>query len=159
MATPVLHRETRMQRATGDPFRDLEQMQQAAIQLLQSTFGAPIPNGGAWSPPVDIEETDDAWIVEAEIPGAKRDDIDVEAHDNEVEITGEIVERERQGVLRRRTRRVGRFEFRVTLPGQIEADQIDANYSAGVLTVRIPKSEKARPRRVEIREDAEQQAA
>ena len=158
MATPVLHRETRMQRGSGDPFRDLEQMQRAALQLLQSTFGAQVPDGMTWSPPVDIEETDDAWIIEAEIPGAKRDDVNIEAHDNEVEISGEIVEREREGIVRRRTRRVGRFEFRVTLPGQIEAEQIDAGYNDGVLTVRVPKSEKARPRRVEIRDDGQRAA-
>ena len=158
MATPVLHRERPMQRSSGDPFRELEQMQQAAFQLLQSTFGAQVPTAGIWSPPVDIEETDDTWIVEAEIPGAKRDDIDIEVNDDEVEITGELVEREREGIVRRRTRRVGRFEFRVTLPGQIEPDQIEANYSDGVLTVRIPKSEKARPRRVEIQDGAQQAA-
>jgi HSP20 family molecular chaperone IbpA len=48
------------------------------------------------------------------------DDIDIEAHDNEIQITGEIVEKERAGILRRRTRRVGRFEYRVTLPGPID---------------------------------------
>jgi HSP20 family protein len=68
-------------------------------------------------PLADIEETDDAGIIEAEAPGADRDDINVEFHASELVITGEIKEKERKGILRRRTRRTGRFEYRVTLPG------------------------------------------
>ena len=66
-------------------------------------------------------------------------------------ITGEINERERKGALRRRTRRTGRLEYRVTLPGDVDAGNIDASLSDGVLTVRIPKPERAKPRQVEIK--------
>lgn len=61
----------------------------------------------------------------------RADDIKIEAHDNEIEITGEIVERERKGIIRRRTRRVGRCEYRVTLPGPIDPDGIDARSTRG----------------------------
>jgi HSP20 family protein len=87
---------------------------------------------------------------EAELPGAKSDDIDIEAHDNEIQLTGEIVEKERAGILRRRTRRVGRFEYRVTLPGPIDSDSINASLDDGILRVTVPKPEQARPRRVKI---------
>jgi HSP20 family protein len=69
---------------------------------------------------------------------------------NELQITGETVEKERVGILRRRTRRVGRFEYRVTLPGPIDPDSIDASLHDGILRVTVPKPEQARPRRVEI---------
>src|SRR3981189_3336490 len=73
--------------------------------------------GGA--PRVDIEETDNACIVGAELPGVRRKDVNVEARDSEVVITGEIKEREPKGIIRRRTRRTGRFEYRVTPPRRL----------------------------------------
>ncbi len=67
-------------------------------------------------------------------------------------ITGDIKERERKGILRRRTRRTGRFEFRVTTPDDVDPDAVDASLDGGVLSVRIPKPEPARPHRVAIRD-------
>jgi HSP20 family protein len=114
-------------------------------------IGLPVENGAtAWTPPVDILETDDAWVVEAEVPGVDPDDVNVEVRDSEVSISGEIKERERKGILRRRTRRVGEFDFHVTLPGQVDPENVDANAHNGVLTVRIPKPEQARARRIEV---------
>jgi HSP20 family protein len=123
-------------------------------QLMESVWspvGAGSGNGGFWIPTADIEETEDAWIVEAEVPGAHRKDINVEVRDSELVISGEIKEKERKGVLRRRTRRTGRFEYRVMLPGQFDEEHIEANLHDGVLTVRVPKSEQARPRRIEVK--------
>jgi HSP20 family protein len=157
MAVPVLHRDTHHARQApdGEPMRELDQIQQQTFQLLQSMLGAsPFAGVGTWVPAVDIEETEDSWILEAELPGVKSDDIDIEAHDNEIQITGEIVEKERAGILRRRTRRVGRFEYRVTLPGPIDRDGINAALDDGVLRVTVPKPEQARPRRVEIQTPA-----
>ncbi len=153
MAVPVLHRHTHHARQApdGEPMRELDQIQQQTFQLLQSMLGAsPFAGVGTWVPAVDIEETEDSWILEAELPGAKSDDIDIDAHDNEIQITGEIAEKERAGILRRRTRRVGRFEYRVTLPGPIDPDSIDASLDDGILRVTVPKPEQARTRRVAI---------
>jgi HSP20 family protein len=102
-------------------------------------------------PLADIEETEDAWIVEAELPGVDRKDVNVELREGELVITGEIKEKERKGIVRRRTRRTGQFEYRVMLPGQANEDQIEANLHDGVLKVRVPKSEKAKPRRIEVK--------
>jgi HSP20 family protein len=146
---PIIHRG-QQSRPSAEPFRDLEEMQQRTLQMLQSALGDGIAADGTWVPAVDIEETDDAWIVEAELPGAKRDDINIEVHDNELEISGEIVERERKGIIRRRNRRVGRFDYRVTLPTAIDPEGIDAALDGGVLTVRVPKPEVARPHRIKI---------
>jgi HSP20 family protein len=142
-ATPLAER--------WDPARELEELHTRMGQLVESALpGAGIADG-VWVPAVDIEETDDAWIVEAELPGVKRDDVNVEVRDSEVAISGEIKERERKGILRRRTRRVGRFEYRVFLPGEANAEGVDASLDDGVLTLRIPKPEQARPRRVEVK--------
>jgi HSP20 family protein len=137
-----------------DPFRQLEQMQDEMERLMEG-FSTPFAggNGAVWAPVADIEETEDAWIIEAELPGVRREDINVELRDSELVISGEIKERERKGILRRRARRVGRFEYRVVLPGPANEDQIEANLHDGVLTVRVPKPEQARPRRIEVKAD------
>jgi len=136
-----------------NPFRDFDEVTDRMRRLLDETFGGGFAttNGLGWSPLVDVEETDDAYIVEADLPGVKRDDVDVEFVGNELTISGEIKERERSGVLRRQTRRTGRFDYRVTLPDHVESDQIEASLSDGVLTVRVPKSERAQRRKVEIK--------
>jgi HSP20 family protein len=134
-----------------DPARELGDLHQQMERIMGEILTGSVSGDGAmWVPAVDIEETDDAWVVEAEIPGAKRKDVNVEVHENELVVAGEIKEKERTGVLRRRTRRVGQFEYRVTLPGEVDADGIDASLDDGVLTVRVPKPERTQPRRVEV---------
>lgn len=131
------------------PFPEIQELQDQMGQLMEHVMAG--EEGGVWVPLVDIEETEDAWIAEAEVPGVKREDLDVEVRDSEVAITGEIKERERKGILRRKTRRVGRFEFRVTLPGQTDPENVEAELDDGVLTVRIPKPQVARPRHIAVR--------
>jgi HSP20 family protein len=134
-----------------EPFRELEQLQEATAQLMENVWsGSGLADGGVRTPLVDIEEADDAWIVDAELPGVDRDDVSVEVRDSELVVTGEIKERERRGILRRRTRPTGRFEYRVALPGPIDAEAVEATMADGVLTVRVPKPEQARPHRIEV---------
>ncbi len=127
-----------------DPLREFD-------QLVNSVFG---PTNGttpaSWTPLADVTESDDAWLFEIELPGLKRDDITIEATGNELSITGEYKEKERVGMLRRRTRRVGRFEFRATLPSDVDVEHISADLADGVLSVRVPKREAAKPRRIAI---------
>ena len=135
-----------------EPLRELEDMRQRMEGLFDELLrGGPLEAAGRWSPPVDLEETDDAWVVEADLPGVKKGDVTVEVRDNELTIHGELKERERVGILRRRTRRTGQFDYRVTLPGELDADNVDAQLKDGVLTLRIPKPARAQPRRIEIK--------
>jgi HSP20 family protein len=129
------------------PFPEFDQLQAQVGELLESALSG---DAAPWVPAVDIEETDDAWIVEAELPGVDKKDVSIEMNDNELVVRGEIKEREREGILRRRTRRVGEFEFRVTMPSQAKADDIDAKLDHGVLRIRVPKAQESQPRRVEI---------
>jgi HSP20 family protein len=136
-----------------EPLRDIDEVADRMRRMLDETFGgwpSQLAEAAAWSPAVDIEETDDAYVVEAELPGVRREDVDIEMVGSELTITGEMRERERKGVLRRQTRRVGRFDYRVTLPNDVDADRIEANLKDGVLTVRVPKAERAQRRRIEI---------
>jgi HSP20 family protein len=106
--------------------------------------------GPEWAPPVDVEETDDAWIFEVDLPGARREDLQVEVRDGELTISGEVRERERAGVLRHRARRTGAFSYRTTLPAGVDADRVQARFDSGVLTIQVPRPEGAKPRRVKI---------
>jgi HSP20 family protein len=156
MSQLVPERRRRAETRRWEPLGDFEQVANRMQQLLDETFGGlamPSPGNGErpWLPLVDIEEQDDAYVVEAELPGVSRDDVDIEVVGNELTITGEVKERERQGILRRRTRRTGRFEFRVALPEHVAADQVDARLKDGVLTVRVPKAERAQRQKIEVK--------
>jgi HSP20 family protein len=133
-----------------EPFREFDQLQAQMGELLESALAGAPGEGAPWIPAVDIEETDEEWIVEAELPGVDKKDVDIQMNDSELVVRGEIKERERAGILRRRTRRVGEFEFRVNLPGQTDAEQIDAKLDGGVLAIRIPKPQETQPRHIDI---------
>lgn len=140
-----------------EPLQDLELVVDRMRRMLDQTFvglsswPAVRAAGDMWSPPVDIEETDDAYLLEAEVPGVERKDVDVELVGNELTITGEAKEKERNGVVRRRSRRSGRFEYRITLPDRLDADKVEASLAGGVLTVRVPKSERPQRRKIELK--------
>jgi HSP20 family protein len=138
----------------AQPFRELQDLQEQTAQLLQQILPAVPGPIQPWIPDVDVEETEDAWIVEAELPGARPEDVHVEVHNGELTIRGEITERERSGVLRRRTRRAGEFEYRVSLPEPIDSENPQARLRNGVLEVRIPKSQRSRAREIRVQSDA-----
>jgi len=77
--------------------------------------------------------------------------VNIELVSNELMITGDIKEREREGILRKRTRRIGRFEYRVRLPEQVDADNVEASLKDGVLSVRVPKREQAERRTIQVK--------
>jgi HSP20 family protein len=137
------------------PLGELEQLNERMRRMLDQMFGgfgrpAALAEG-PWAPLVDIEEEDDAYVVEAELPGVKAENVNIEVVGNELLITGETVERERKGVVRQRARRTGRFDYRVGLPNQVNADKVEAELVDGVLTVRVPKSERAQRRRIDVK--------
>ncbi|MBX7555227.1 Hsp20/alpha crystallin family protein [Streptomyces sp. NPDC048665] len=156
MTLPVRHRpgsllERRLPGfGWGEPIAaEFDELFQRMNQLLQSTSA---PGEPAWSPAADMRETDDAYVIEADLPGIKRDDIDIEMSERELRITGECKEREREGVLRRSTRRTGRFEYQALLPADVRSEEVSATLHEGVLTVTVPKSQATKPRHIEITE-------
>ncbi len=103
----------------------------------------------AWAPLADLSETDEAYKIECELPGIKREDINVEVSGRELHITGEL-KIEREGVLRRAMRRTGRFEYRALLPTDVKAEDVHATLADGILTVAVPKAQAAKPHHIEI---------
>jgi HSP20 family protein len=123
-------------------------------QLMQGFFGEPGQlgfTGGRWSALADIEETDDAFIVEIDLPGVRPEDVNLELRNNDLRISGDVREKERVGVLRRQARQVGQFDYVVGLPGDIDPDKVDAALSDGVLTIHLGKSTASKPRRIEVK--------
>jgi HSP20 family protein len=132
----------------------LDLVTQRMRQLLSQTFDGQawpsIADSIGWTPVVDIEEQDDTYVVEVELPGVRREDVDMELNGRELSITGQIEERERKGIVRRRARRTGRFAYRVIFPEAVDSERVDAKLDKGVLTVRVPKVEQAGRRKIEV---------
>jgi HSP20 family protein len=150
MSQQLQEHRMRGQQQRRTPFTDIEQIGERMRQMLEETFGELATETDVWIPPVDIEEQDDAWVLELEIPGVKREDVNIEMLGNELTVTGEIKVRERTGIVRRKTRRVGRFEYRVVLPDAVDPENIEAKLAEGVLRLRVPKAERAQRRRIEV---------
>lgn len=151
MALPVRRsNDERNEPARWDPFSELDQLSRRLASFLDARRQLPDLLADGFTPLADVEETTDAYTVEIELPGVKRDDVDIEVAGRRVAVRGERKEKERVGILRRRDRTIGRFSYEVTLPGDVQEDGVEAHLDEGVLTLRLPKPERERPRRIEI---------
>jgi len=106
-----------------------------------------------WSPALDVYEDKDNLIVKAELPGMKKDHIELSLHDNTLSIAGER-KSERppsEGDPSRSERFFGRFQRTVTLPKPVDATKVNARYQDGILTVTLPKTEESKPRQIEVK--------
>ncbi len=134
---------------TWSPGAEFEQMTKRLARMFDEAWGPGWPTTGLWGqehfqPAADLEETDDAYIVEVELPGVDKGDVDIELVGRRLTISGERKERERAGILRRRTRTVGRFLHEVVLPGETNDEGVSATMANGVLTITVPKAEAER---------------
>ncbi len=121
-------------------------------RLLSDFFGGG-SNGstlGGFAPPTDLYETEDAYVVESELPGFSRDDIRVSLEGGTLSISGRREESGDGRDYRRRERAAGRFERRFRLPRSVEAEDVEARMENGILRVRVPKAEEARSRKIEV---------
>ena len=152
MSLPV--RQQSREPLTG--WEGLPALSQLRSQLdsLFSGWSELLSTAGAFTPLADLEETDEAYVAEIELPGVKLEDLTVEVAGRRLTVTGERKERERIGILRRRTRTVGQFHYEVLLPGEVDEEHVDASLHEGVLTVRVPKPASARPRRIPVTQGA-----
>lgn len=136
-----------------DPLAELDDLNRRLAHHLDSWARFPSlldDDAFGFTPLADVEETDDAYLVEIELPGVDRKDIDVTLSGRQLTVTGERKEKERTGVLRRRTRVTGRFHYDVHLPSADSDGEITAGYDDGVLSIRVPKPEADRRRRIPV---------
>ncbi len=104
-------------------------------------------------PDMDVEETDDAFLISAELPGMKKDDIKITFQDNILTISGEkkMEEKRDEKNFHRMERSYGKFSRSIGIPAGVKLDKIDAEYEKGVLHITIPKAEESKPRKIEVK--------
>lgn len=110
---------------------------------------------GAFSPALDVEESDNDFTLHVEVPGVRPEDVEVSIEENVLTIAGSrdfYDDRAAEG-FRRVERRFGRFHRAVRLPDRVDPDGVRAAYKDGMLTITVPKSESAKPRKVSISTD------
>jgi len=146
-----------------EPFRELATLQSEVNRLFNSAFDAPTPgNGGSlrrWMPAMDLVETDDQFVLRADLPGMSEEDVRIEVEDGTLTVSGERKaehETKQEGYYRVE-RGYGAFSRSLTLPRGVDPSAVSANFDRGVLEVRIPKPEERKPRRIEISTAGEQQ--
>jgi HSP20 family protein len=139
-----------------DPFRDVVSFRDEIDRLFDGFFGR-MPfkrerGEGAWMPAVDFEEDKDEFIIKAELPGLKKEDVKVSLSGDRLQITGQRAkEKEEKGkTFHRIERSYGRFERVLALPAEVDAASIKATYKDGILDIRLPKSEKVKPKEIGI---------
>ena len=139
-----------------EPFRDVLSLRDAMDRMFDETyFRAPV-SLAPWSEgplAVDVYETDDTVVVKSAIPGVKAEDIDVSVTGDTLTIKAETKEEQeikRENYLRRE-RRIGSYCRSVTLPGGLETDKAEADYSQGILTLTFPKAEEIKPKSISIK--------
>jgi HSP20 family protein len=105
-----------------------------------------------WTPALDVYEQKDHFIVKAELPGMKKEDITVSLHDGSLSISGERKSetKHEDAEVYRAERFFGRFQRTVTLPAPVAPDKVKAQYKDGVLTVTLPKTEEAKPKQIDV---------
>lgn len=136
----------------NDMYRELNRMREELEDFLGArTNGRRAPRESF--PPLNVWEDDTGFYVEAELPGLALEDLDIAlTSDNTLVLRGERKEPQAgQGQWLRRERTYGRFERMVTLPGPVNADQVEASFKQGVLTVRLPKAPELLPRKIEVK--------
>ena len=139
-----------------DPFRDLRSLQDEVNRLfstnLSRTFDDEGMARGAWNPSVDIYENKDHIVLEAELPGMKREDFDLSIENNVITLRGERrFEKQDEGDnFHRVERSYGSFSRSFTLPQTVQTDHVTAEYRNGVLRVTMPKREEVKARRIEV---------
>ena len=140
-----------------EPARELNSLQNEMNRLFNTFFDTPLPNGGAvgqrrWLPAMDLVETEDDFVLRADLPGLSEEDVNIELEDNVLTISGQRNsehEVNKEG-FHRVERAYGSFTRSLTLPEGVNADAIKASFDRGVLEIRIPKPEERKPRKVAI---------
>ena len=137
------------------PVEQLSTLREEINRLFDSPFGEltrrmDLFNG--LTPALDLYEDTDNLIVKAELPGMKREEIDISVHDGTLTISGErkYEEKNRDAEPYRSERFLGRFHRTLALPKPVQSDKATANYKDGILTVILPKTEEAKPKQIQV---------
>lgn len=138
-----------------DPWSDMLSLREAMSQLMEESFVRPsagTPTGQGFVPALDVSETQEAFTVEAAVPGLKPEDLEITVENNVLTIKGETRQEteDKQRSYRRVERRFGSFQRTIGLPNTVKPDAIKASLEHGVLKLEIPKAEEIKPRKIAV---------
>lgn len=155
MAQPMIRNDNQFQAsvrpsAAAEVGGELDRLRDHLRRLLGGLGWPETAGPASLTPTADVEETDDAYVVEVELPGVAKDDVTVSVDGRRLSVDAERRERRRTGVLRRRTRAVGHLHFEVVVPGDIDEDATTATLEDGMLTIRLGKLVPVRARRIPV---------
>jgi len=145
-----------MELVRWEPFDGLTRFQSRINELFDETFGqsrtTPTSTTGLWYPPVDILESKDSYLIRAELPGMKKENVHLEVQEGTLTLSGERkFDEPASGVEYHRVERVtGKFSRSFYLPQTIKQDSIKATFKDGVLEVHVPKADEAKPKQIAI---------
>src|SRR5262245_19221956 len=145
-----------MELVRWEPFEGWNRLHSRINDLFDESFGraraVPGATAGAWLPPVDIQESKDAYLIRAELPGMKKEDFNLEVNDGTLTLSGERkAETVKSGVEYHRSERVHvQFSRSFYLPQTVKEDGIKATYREGILEIHVPKVEEAKPRQIAV---------
>ncbi|HMB52868.1 MAG TPA: Hsp20/alpha crystallin family protein [Thermoanaerobaculia bacterium] len=143
---------TRWNPVTRSPWLGRDPFVQFMDNFFQGEASQEVSNR-SWSPAVDIRETEEAFLVHAELPGLSKDDVEITLENNILKLTGErrfekdVEEKEYHRI----ERAYGAFTRAFSLPSRVDSNGVSASFADGVLTITVPKVEEAKPRRIEVK--------
>jgi HSP20 family protein len=139
-----------------DPFRDLVSIQDELNRLFGRTFTGsesmrPAASG-SWMPAMDVFETEDRIVATLELPGIEPKDVEVSVEDSTLTVSGtrDFTSETNEENYHRVERRYGSFTRSISLPQTVDMEKVGARFDKGVLTIEVPKVERAKPKKIEI---------
>ncbi len=136
-----------------DPFRDLVTMRRAMDRLMENSLTDEHDEfTSEWGLPLDVVENENDYLVKASLPGVKPEDVDITFNKGMLTIKGEMKDENEkdEGQYHLRERRYGTFSRSISLPSTVKAEDIQADYKDGILTLKMPKAEEVKPKRIPI---------
>ena len=134
-----------------DPIDWISQFQQALDNFRTSSWLGSSPSGSGAYPPLNVFRKGDDLVVIAEVPGIRKPDLQIQVKGKTIRITGrKAVEYGDNAALHRRERLAGAFDRAISLPVEVEADNVKAEYRDGILALYLPRSERDKPRTIQI---------
>jgi HSP20 family protein len=142
-----------------DPFQEVQSLRDEMNRTLNRWFsreGGDEPASRRWMPALDVTESKDAYEIDVEVPGLRPEDINVTVEDGMLTVSGERRSEEEKGDrnYHRVERRYGAFRRSISLPRDVDASRVQANYDNGVLRLEVPKSAGSQAKRIEVKQSS-----